>query len=78
MTIPNAPEPASSTEDLMTQMARQIAQAFQTIATHINRHDYMQQFSRGGQAGVAPPGDFQAATSLQIEQNRQLQGCWCR
>ena len=73
MTIPNAPEPAASAEELLTQMAQQIAQASQTIAMHINQHDDAGQSSPEGEENVDPPGDAQAAALAQMEQHRQLQ-----
>ena len=70
MTTPTTPEPGGTTEDLLTQMAHQIAQASQTIAMHISQHD---EIERSGQEGARPPDGAQAVMALQIEQHRQLQ-----
>ena len=70
MTTPTTPEPGGTTEDLLTQMAQQIAQASQTIAMHISQHD---EIERPGQEGARPPDGAQAVMALQIEQHRQLQ-----
>jgi hypothetical protein len=70
MTTPTTPEPGGTTEDLLTQMAQQIAQASQTIARHISQHD---EIERPGQEGDRPPEGAQAVMALQIEQHRQLQ-----